>query len=127
MLVDYYVLNEEYEKAHQAIDSVAAKIGPDAGLDNLHANIALQTGDYKRTIGYARDGINREASYEDNYWVLLDALVFSQNYADAVLVLNILEEGFNYRFDARQMATLEGYEDFSRSEAFNGWQTASAH
>ena len=48
---------------------------------------------------FARDGINREPSYEDNYWVLLDALVFSENYTDAVLVLNILEEGFNYRFD----------------------------
>jgi tetratricopeptide (TPR) repeat protein len=127
MLVDYYLINDEYEKAHQAIDKVTAKIGQEAGLDNLHASIALQNGDYKRTIGYARDGINREPSYEDNYWVLLDALVFSENYTDAVLVLNILEEGFNYRFDARQMATLEGYEDFSRSEAFNGWQTASAH
>jgi hypothetical protein len=59
--------------------------------------------------------------------VLLDALVYSEHYADAALVLNILEQGFNYRFDARQMATLEGYEDFSRSDAFIGWQSAAVH
>ena len=59
--------------------------------------------------------------------MLLDALVYSRNYADAVLVLNILEQGFDYRFDTRQMATLEGYEEFSRSDAFNSWRTASAH
>ncbi len=127
MLVDYYVFNEEYEMAHQAIDTVAATIGQDAGLDSLHAGIALQTHNYERAIAYARDGIKRETDYEDNYWVLLDALVYSENYADAVLVLNILEQGFNYRFDARQMAALEGYEDFSRSEAFSGWRSASAH
>ena len=127
MLVDYYLFNEEYEKAHQAIDTVAATIGQDAGLDSLHAGIALQTHNYEHAIAYARDGIKREADYEDNYWVLLDALVYSENYADAVLVLNILEQGFNYRFDARQMATLEGYEGFSRSDAFSGWQSASAH
>jgi predicted Zn-dependent protease len=127
MLVDYYVFNEEYDKAHQAIDTVATTIGQDAGLDSLHAGIALQNNNYERAIAYARDGIEREAAYEDNYWVLLDALVYSENYADAVLVLSILEQGFNYRFDARQMATLEGYEGFSRSEAFSGWQSASAH
>ena len=127
MLVDYYLFNEQYDKAHAAIDAVARQIGDDAGLDSLHAGIALQTHDYKGAIDYARDGITREAAYEDNYWVLLDALVYSKNYADAVLVLNILEQGFNYEFDAQQMATLEGYEEFARSQAFNSWQSASAH
>lgn len=127
MLVDYYLFNNDYDKAQQAIDAVAQSIGQDAGLDSLHAGIALQNQAYNRAIAYARDGIQRDASYEDNYWVLLDALVYSHNYADAVLVLNILEQGFDYRFDSRQMATLEGYEDFSRSDAFNSWRSASAH
>jgi hypothetical protein len=127
MLVDYYLFNEDYDRAQQALDTVAENIGQDAGLDSLHAGIALQNQRYNRAIAYARDGIQRDASYEDNYWVLLDALVYSHNYADAVLVLNILEQGFDYRFDSRQMATLEGYEDFSRSDAFNSWRSASAH
>jgi thioredoxin-like negative regulator of GroEL len=127
MLVDYYLFNEDYDKAQQALDMVAESIGQDAGLDSLHAGIALQDHAYQRAIAYARDGIQRDATYEDNYWVLLDALVYSRNYADAVLVLNILEQGFDYRFDTRQMATLEGYEEFSRSDAFNSWRTASAH
>ena len=127
MLVDYYLFNEDYDSAQQALDTVAENIGQDAGLDSLHAGIALQNQRYNRAIAYARDGIQRDASYEDNYWVLLDALVYSHNYADAVLVLNILEQGFDYRFDSRQMATLEGYEDFSRSDAFNSWRSASAH
>ena len=59
--------------------------------------------------------------------MLLDALVYPENYDAAVLVPNILEEGFNYRFDAQQMARLQGYQDFSRSEAFKGWQSAAAN
>jgi len=127
MLVDYYLINDDYEKAQQAIDTVANKIGQDAGLDSLHASIALQTNDYPLAIAYARDGISREAAYEDNYWVLLDALVYSQKYTDAVLVLNILEQGFHYQFDAQQMAALEGYQAFSNSEDFRGWQSAASH
>jgi tetratricopeptide (TPR) repeat protein len=125
LLVDYYIYNNEHEQAHRAIDRAAATIGQDAGLDSLHAGIAVQTGDYKRAIAYARDGINREPAYEDNYWTLLDALVYSNNYTEAVLVLNILEEGFDYRFDAHQLATLEGYQDFANSDVFRSWQTAA--
>lgn len=127
ILVDYYLFNEEYGEAQRAVDTVAVSVGEDAGLDSLRAGIALQEHNYENAIAYARDGIKREAGYEDNYWVLLEALVYSENYIDAVLVLNILEKGFNYRFDARQMAALEGYETFSRSEAFTSWRSASAH
>ena len=107
------------------MDAVAGLIGGDAALDSLHAGIGLAAEDYPSAIAYARNGIRKEADYEDNYWVLLDALVFSRNFDDAVLVLNILEEGFGYSFDTDKLAALEGYERFARSEAFRGWQTAS--
>ena len=127
MLVDYYLFTKDYAKAHKAVDAVARQIGDDAALDSLHGGIALAEKDYKRAIRFSRDGIRKEADYEDNYWVLLDALVFSRSYNDAVLVLNILEEGFGYSFDTDKLAQLEGYEAFARSEAFRGWQTAASY
>ncbi|MEE9303370.1 MAG: hypothetical protein V3U84_06255 [Thiotrichaceae bacterium] len=125
LLVDHYLFTEQYKKAHQAIDTVTSQIGNDAGLDSLHAMVAHAAGDYKKAIGFARDGIRREASYETNYLVLLDALVFSKYYSDAVLVLNILQEGFDYLFDAKQLSEIEGYQNFSRSDAFRDWRAAS--
>ena len=122
MLVDYYLENKQYEKAHQVIDTAATQLGADAGLDSLHAGVALGAGDYKRTIAYARDGISREPAYLDNYWMLLDALVFTKNYADAITVLGIIEDGFGYEFDAQQIAEVEGYELFAQSAPFNDWR-----
>jgi hypothetical protein len=125
LLMDYYLYTGQYPQAHKEIDKVAGRIGDDAGLDSLHAGIALADKHYDKSIAYAREGIRREADYEGNYWILLDALVFSKNYDDAVLVLNILEEGFHYQFDMDQLAKLDGYAVFAQSEAFQGWRTAS--
>ncbi len=126
MLVDYYLETKEYAKAHQDIDRAAALLGADAGLDSLHAGISLSAEDYKRSIAYARDGIGREPSYLGNYWILLDALVYTENYADAIMVLGIIEDGFGYEFDAQELAKVEGYEMFAKSSHFKGWQTASS-
>lgn len=127
LLMDYYLYTDQYDKAHQTIDVVEKNIGADAGLDNLRAGVALTTKDYQQAITYARNGIRREADYEGNYWILLDALVFSKNYSDAVLVLNILEDGFHYQFDMEQLAGVDGYQVFAQSEAFKVWRTASSY
>jgi tetratricopeptide (TPR) repeat protein len=126
LLVDYYIETEDYQKAHHAVDKAVTLLGADAGLDSLHAGISLTAGDYKQTIAYARDGIERERSYLGNYWTLLDALVYTKNYADAVMVLDIIEDGFGYEFDAQLLAEVEGYEMFTRSSQFKGWKSASS-
>ncbi len=126
LLVDYYIETEQYEKAHHAVDKAVGLLGADAGMDHLHAGIALTAGDYKQSIAYARDGIEREAAYLGNYWTLLDALVFTKNYADAVMVLDIIEDGFGYEFDPKLLAEVEGYELFARSSQFKGWKSASS-
>ncbi|TCK18272.1 hypothetical protein DFR30_1548 [Thiogranum longum] len=126
LMFEYHQVNGDYAEAHKSLDKTAVQLGEDAGLDTLHAGLALMTEDYKSAIAYARDGINREPAFIKNYWVLLDALVFTENYADAVLVLNILEEGFGYQFDAEKLAGLEGYEAFGQSAPFNSWRVASS-
>lgn len=122
MLADYYQTNKQYEKAHQAINTAATQLGADAGIDSLHAGVSLSAGDYKRTIAYARDGISKEPAYINNYWILMDALVFSKNYADAIMVLGIIEDGFGYEFDAQELAEVEGYETFAKSAQFKDWR-----
>jgi len=124
LLVDFYLIIKDYDKAHQALSTMASLVGEDAGLDSLHAGIAVQSKEYIRALAYARDGINRERTYENNYWVSLDALVFSENYADAVLVLDILGEGFGYTFNSNKMATLEEYKAFTQSAPYKDWYTA---
>jgi tetratricopeptide (TPR) repeat protein len=124
LLLDYYLYSGQYAQGHRALEMVAARTGGDAGIEAMHAALALEAGSYQEAIGYARTGVSLDPDYEQSYWVLLEALAQTGYYDDAVLVLQILQDGFYYEFDADQLAALDGFEAFGQSRAFEGWRTS---
>lgn len=124
LLVDHYLYTEQFTQGHRALDRVAARIGGDAGLESLHAALSLEARNYEDAIRYARAGISLDSEYEQNYWVLLEALAQAGHYDDTVLVLQILQDGFFYEFDANELATLDGFEQFGQSRAFENWRAS---
>ena len=124
LLVDYYLYSRQYPQGHRALDMVTKRTGGDAGLEALHAALALEAGNYQDAVRYARTGIGMDPDYEQNYWVLLQALAQAGHYDDTVLVLKILQEGFLYEFDADELATADGFQQFGQSHAFATWRAS---
>jgi tetratricopeptide (TPR) repeat protein len=122
VLLDYYLLTKDFKAAHAALENLERYTGGDAAITALSANVYLMEKDYPEAISHARKVIKQEPTYEDAYWTLLDANVFSGNYSDAVKVLGQLEKNFGYSIDPETLAGIEGYEEFAGSEAFSGWK-----
>lgn len=122
VLIDYYFYEEDYKAAQEALESLAEYTGGDAAIDHLRANIYLVAKNYPESIRFARIAIEQDAAYEDAYWTLLDASVLTEQYQMAVSVMEKLENHFGYEFNPTQMAKVEGYEGFAKSDAFAKWK-----
>jgi len=120
-LVDHYIFTKDYARAHSLIDQVSKMIGGDAALQALHASIDYRAGHMKSAIVHCRRAIQEDPDYEDSYWTVLNVLVKERHYRDAVLVLRILHSKFRHRLDPKAVAKLAGFNEFAKSEAFQGW------
>ena len=121
ILIDQHVYSEDWAAAHAALDRLNEYTGGDAALDAMRANIFLLSGDIPNTGVWAQRAIDGDPDYEDPYWARLEYNVASGRFADAVRDLKILEDRFDYRFDAEQLAQTEGYARFSRSPEYQRW------
>jgi len=121
LLMDHYMYTEQWDKAHTAVDNLAAYTGGDAAIDGLRANVYLLTGNDAEALHWAERTVEGDATYEDGYWTRLEANVNLGHFEAAVNDLQILEHTFGYSFDAQALAEIEGYEAFGRSDAFRRW------
>ena len=121
LLMDHYMYTEQWDKAHAAVDNLAAYTGGDAAIDGLRANVYLLTGNDAEALHWAQRTIEGDATYEDGYWTRLEANVNLGHFEAAVGDIQILETTFGYSFDAQALAEIEGYEAFGRSDAFRRW------
>ncbi|MGE9296125.1 MAG: tetratricopeptide repeat protein, partial [Puniceicoccales bacterium] len=122
MLIDYYILNEQYEDAIKAVERLEKYSGtPDAVLLSMRGNILLMNGDADAAIAVAREGIQAEPGEDDPYWTLADAQARSGEYASAVATFKQLESLFGYEFDYDYYRSQPDYEAFAKSPAFERW------
>jgi tetratricopeptide (TPR) repeat protein len=121
MLMEHYVFEKDYDRAHALVSQFSKMIGGDAALEALHANIAYEAGDVKEAVRFSRRAIQADRDYEDTYWTLLHSLVQDRHYEDAVLVLRILAGKFSYSFEPKQLAETPGFSGFAKSAEFQSW------
>ncbi|MBD3619482.1 MAG: hypothetical protein HUJ28_08410 [Chromatiales bacterium] len=121
LLVDHYLYNGEWARAHEALDNLNRYTGGDAAIDGMRANIYLLAEDDAKALTWAQRAIDGDADYEEPYWTRLQANVNQGRFEAAVTDLEVLEQRFAYEFDVEQLASLDGYQAFGRSAAFREW------
>ena len=121
LLVDHYLYNGEWDRAHEALDNLNRYTGGDAAIDGMRANIYLLAEDDAQALTWAQRAIDGDADYEEPYWTRLQANVNQGRFDAAVTDLEVLEQRFAYEFDVEQLASLDGYQAFGRSAAFREW------
>lgn len=111
VLLDHYVLGEDFEAAHGALDSLDERVGGDPYLDVLRSGIWFSAGDSERARATARSALERDASLLDARWSLIGIELAAQNHeATAQALDEIVEAG----------VVLEGLEGIPEYAAFVG-------
>jgi hypothetical protein len=122
MLIDHHMLERNYKAAYRALDRLSRYTGGDAAIDFLRANVSLAEKNYHQSTRYAETAIKEDSNFEDPYWTLLVASIYSKQYGVAVDTLNRLEHNFGYLFEPNEIARMAGYEEFADSSIFEDWK-----
>ncbi len=123
MLIDYYILVEEYERGDKAIDTLMGEYGEDGILYMLKASFRLLDEDQAGVAQYTTKGIEVEPDYENNYWLKFEAHVQLEQFSEAVDTLKLLEERFDYYFTVDNFSE-DSYQKFANSNAYRSWFNA---
>jgi tetratricopeptide (TPR) repeat protein len=122
ILIDHYYFEEDFETAQKALDRLSDHLGGDAAIDSLRANVYLSSGDYKQSAEYAQKAIDSDPEYEDAYWTLLSASIYTEAYDTSVKMLDALAMDFGYEFYPEDIEGVEEYGDFIKSNAYKKWK-----
>lgn len=123
LLLDYYYLEGDYEKAMKAVDRVQSNFGvEDAGILALKANLLVEIGKVQEAAAYARRAIELEPEYEHSYLSLLVAQIEQKQYAQAISTADTLEQRFYYDFSPQVLSDNEFFADFLESAEYRKWR-----
>lgn len=121
LLAGHYADEENFKAALREIDKFALLVGDDGALQSLRANLCNLMGQQREALSHYRHALELEPDYEDTYTGLLDVLVETRHYAEAVSVLRILSGRFDYQFTPKTLADTKGYEGFRASAEYQAW------
>jgi tetratricopeptide (TPR) repeat protein len=123
LLLDYYYLEGDYEKAMKAVDRVQSTFGvEDAGILALKANVLVEMGKVEEAVAHARRAIEIEPEYEYSYLALLVAQVEQKQYGQAVSTADMLEKRFYYDFNPQVLSDYEDFAGFAESAEYRNWR-----
>jgi tetratricopeptide (TPR) repeat protein len=125
MMIDRYVLDEEYQKALDVINRVDSIVGGDVYLNILRANMCTFTEDYETAISsyekyfvkFPNDPDNTEA-----YPTYISLLLFYDRYDDAIATAKKFKKQFG--LDAFDSIPKENFPDFYESEDYKNYKSS---
>lgn len=124
LLLDYYFLEKQYEKALKALDQVQNAFGvEDASITFMKANTCLMQDNFSEAITLAKHAIELEPEYEDSYWALINAQIPSKQYLQAVATAKILEEQFGYDMGPKSLAANEAFAPLTKTAEYKKWRS----
>ena len=118
--IDGDVMRKDYTKAVQHIDSFAKRIGGDAYLDFLAANVLLMAERYEESEKRARAGLKTEPKLANAYDVLLTIALKAKNHAEIISILETLR-GLYPTMNIEEVVADDLYKDFRASDAYRAW------
>ncbi len=121
MLLDKYLLEENYPAAIETIDSLHQKTGGDPFLDVRKARCFYKMGELEDASKFCLTAIRAEPKLVDPYVLLVDIQVDQKQYEKAFDMLKLLGDNFNLLVENESFEDNEDFEDFRSSEWYQKW------
>lgn len=120
--LDANINRKHWAAAHECLDRLAARAGPDAYLDFLHANVHLLEEKYPAALAAAEKAIAAEPALQDSYLTLITVTLKQQDHAATAKALARFEKQFG-RIEL-DLEKEDAYAGFVKSPDFAAWQKA---
>jgi tetratricopeptide (TPR) repeat protein len=121
VLLDGMFLRKKYAEALAIIDRLDKRVGGDAYLEVLRANMHIEGGKQAEGIAAAKRATERERTLEAAWWQLLTAQAVAKDYAAALTTLDVLQKEFDADFDQETLSSDERFTGLAASKEFEAW------
>ena len=122
----YFSEKEEYRRALDCIRQLSKDLGGESNLELMRAEILFQLGESKAANRALAKAIRLKPKDETPYYTALFLLAGYQYYGEAVLVLDVLQEEFEFVLSKKELAEFGNLDDFLESEQYRNWLKSHA-
>lgn len=124
VLIDLHCEKKRYEKALEAADRLAKRVGGDPYLDSLKASICWTAQRPEQAKLHAQKAVQDEPTLEDPYWTLALVSIHEKAFEETARLLTLLET--EHGVALADLRTVKEYEAFVQSPAFTKWEQERA-
>ncbi|MEZ5304865.1 MAG: hypothetical protein R3F11_30080 [Verrucomicrobiales bacterium] len=118
LLIDYHLLNGDYEAFYQSLDKLAEVVGNDGYVEYLRATGLSQEGKHEAALASGKRAVDFEPENEAIHLGIVDVLVGAGKFQETADQLVFLQEEYGYQFDFAGMVEMEA---FLNSEPGRAW------
>jgi len=119
VLLDFYFLREEHEKAFQCIERLDESLGGDPYLQYYRGGVRLEQERLEEAKAFYNRALEQEPTLLDAYYGLVAVALTEKDFGEVARLLDVLEDEFGVEFgDLREESD---YAEFLRSEEGRRW------
>jgi tetratricopeptide (TPR) repeat protein len=107
ILIDAYLLKQEFEQALQSVDRLDRSLGGDPYLDTIRAGIHIDAGNWSEDGRYAQRAVDAEMDFAEAYVQMAIVAVTQEDRTDAIGWLRELEARFPGQYDLSDIPELQ--------------------
>ncbi|HCE46556.1 MAG TPA: hypothetical protein DET40_23670 [Lentisphaeria bacterium] len=126
ILLNYYILNKDFSKAHGCLDNLyKMTANNDPYLDVKRGDIFLEEGKLNEAEAIIRKGIQREPTMESPYWSLFTVLIAEKKWPDATKTIQSIEKLFNKKLSFADMEKDPEYASLVKTDDYLKWKEST--
>ncbi|WP_317930280.1 hypothetical protein [Halioxenophilus sp. WMMB6] len=111
----------DYQQALAYLEQLTIATGGDYEQQLLKAELLFNLGERKQYDKLLIQLISQQPANEDLFLSVLGLFTVFDRFEEAVLVLDILEKDFSYRFDLDLLRSVDEFQALAESKAFQNW------
>jgi len=121
MLIDHYFYQQDWDSAMNAVAVSKKEWADDAALNVILVGIQLESGLVDEAISSAEYARTLEPDSEMVYWTSFTVYLSAKDFDNAVEMLDILKNSFNYEFTNEEFLQAPENYYLVQSKAFKAW------
>lgn len=121
ILVDRYIIEEQYPEVHKALDAIKSHVLEDNFINYHKGAIYMIEGDYEKAKKEIKIAIRTEKE-EEYYWMLLQVEEVLGNYKACIHLLKEMGKLFDLTQQTINERVALEYTQLALSEAYQGWK-----
>ena len=120
-MIDYYLKENQFDKALERINAIEQRVGSDAFTDLLKAGVKSRSGAHDQAIALILHAVEIEPGLSPAWAALAREYVESKNYSRAVVTYQALEFRFGMRYTREGFFRDPDFAEFTQSQEFQRW------